>query len=149
MVIEDRYICFCNSTEYAYLWQTQHISTLKYQRSRKYSFQKLTQFYQENYVLGAPASNTDGFLWEMHVFLHLSWVGLFVQSEPFSTQKIMICKKYYLQKLTQFYQESNVLHAAVSNRDGFLWTDAVVSSTQLNRPIWVQESWYQPGLTEV
>ena len=28
-------------------------------------------------VLDAPASNTDGFLYEIQVFLQLSWVGLF------------------------------------------------------------------------
>jgi hypothetical protein len=47
-------------------------STLKYLSCRMYSFQKLIQFFQENNVLDAPASNTDGFLQEIHLFHQLS-----------------------------------------------------------------------------
>jgi hypothetical protein len=37
------------------------MSTLKDHGCKKYSFPKLMQFTQENNVLGAPASNMDGF----------------------------------------------------------------------------------------
>jgi hypothetical protein len=39
---------------------------------RKYSFQKLPQLAQGNNVLVAAASNIDGFLGEIRVFLQLS-----------------------------------------------------------------------------
>jgi hypothetical protein len=53
---------FFNLSEQAYLEQTEPVSTLKHISCWKYSFQKLTQFSQENNVLDAPASNNDGFL---------------------------------------------------------------------------------------
>jgi hypothetical protein len=53
---------FFNSPEYAYLEETEPISTLKNLSCRKYSFQKLTQFSLGNNVLDAPASNTISFL---------------------------------------------------------------------------------------
>jgi hypothetical protein len=62
------------------------------------------------------------------------------QRELISTLKNPTCRKYFIQKLTPFSQGSNVLDAAASNIDGFLWRDAGVSSTQLNRPIWSKES---------
>ena len=37
-------------------------------RSKTYSFEKLTQFSQENNVLDAAASNIDLLLGEIHVF---------------------------------------------------------------------------------
>jgi hypothetical protein len=54
---------FFNSAEQAYMEQTDQIYSLKILRSRKFPFQKLIQFRQQNKVLEDPASNTDGFLW--------------------------------------------------------------------------------------
>jgi hypothetical protein len=41
------------------------------------SFSKADQDLTKYNVLEAPASNTDRFLYEIQVFLQLSWVGLF------------------------------------------------------------------------
>jgi hypothetical protein len=57
------------------------------------------------------------------------------QTEPNSTLKNISCRKDSLPKLSKFSQEINVLCAAASNIDGFLWRDTCVSSTQLNRLI--------------
>jgi hypothetical protein len=68
------------------------------------------------------------------------------QNEPLFMMKTRICRKYSCQKQTQFLHGNNVLHAAGSNIDGFLWRDACVSSTELNRPNWKRMSlsppWY-------
>jgi hypothetical protein len=56
-------MCFFNLTVQAYLEQTEPISTLNPLSSTKYSFQNLTQLSQGNYMLDAPAYNTDGFLY--------------------------------------------------------------------------------------
>jgi hypothetical protein len=61
-----------NSTVQAYVEQKEPISTLENPHRRRNSFQKLTQFSQGNNLLGAPASITDDFVREIHVFLHLS-----------------------------------------------------------------------------
>jgi hypothetical protein len=53
---------FLQLAEQAYLEQREPISSLNNLSSRKYSFHKLTQFSQGKNVLGAYASNTDGFL---------------------------------------------------------------------------------------
>jgi hypothetical protein len=57
------------------------------------------------------------------------------QTELISTLKQLIWMMHFFQKLTQFSQRNNVLDAAATNIDGFLWRDTCVSSTQLNRPI--------------
>jgi hypothetical protein len=62
------------------------------------------------------------------------------QNEPFSTLKILICRKYSFEQQNQFSLGFNVLDAEPSNIHGFLWRDRNVSSTQLNRHIWSKES---------
>jgi hypothetical protein len=45
------------------------------------------------------------------------------ENETFSTLKILICTKYFLQKLTHFSQGNNVLDAFASITNGFLSRD--------------------------
>jgi hypothetical protein len=95
-------------------------STLETVICRKYSFQKLLQFSQGNNVLDAHDSSKDGFLFStLHVFHQLSWIGLYGTNEPSSCLKILICRKYSFQKLTQWSQGNNVLDATDSNIDVF------------------------------
>jgi hypothetical protein len=116
-------------------------STVKTMICRKRSFQKLTQFLHGNNVLGAAACNIDGFLfWEIHLFLQLSWIGLFGTKWAFSTLKTLTCRKHSFLKRTQLSQRNNVLEAAASNIGGFLCRDTRVSSSQVNRPIWNVDS---------
>jgi hypothetical protein len=61
------------------------------------------------------------------------------QTELFFTLNQLCCRKYFCQKLMQFSQENNVLDAAASNKDSFLWRDICVSSTQMKRHIWSKE----------
>jgi hypothetical protein len=55
-------MCFINSSEYVYLEQNEPFSTLKTLISKKFAFQKLTQFLQGKDEVDASACNTDGFL---------------------------------------------------------------------------------------
>jgi hypothetical protein len=66
------------------------------------------------------------------------------QNDPLSTLKTVNRKNFSFQKLTLFSQGSNVLDAAASNIDGFLWREREVSSTPLNRTIWSKESLCPP-----
>jgi hypothetical protein len=68
-------------------------------------------------------------------FVHSIELAFLLQNDPFSSLKILICRKYSYQKLTKFSQGNNVLNAAASDIDGVLWRDTFVSSTHLNRPI--------------
>jgi hypothetical protein len=61
------------------------------------------------------------FFVDIRVFLHLSWIGEFGIKEPFSTLKILMCRKYSFQKRTKCSQGENVLSTAGSNIDGFVW----------------------------
>jgi hypothetical protein len=70
-------MCFFNSGEKGYLEQKMPISTWKNLSCRKYYLQRLTQFTQGHNVLDAAASNTDGVLEEIHVFLQLSCIALY------------------------------------------------------------------------
>jgi hypothetical protein len=60
------------------------------------------------------------------------------QRKPTSTSKNQSCRKYSFKKLSQFPQGNNVLDAEAYNIYGFLWRVTYVSSTQLNRPIWMK-----------
>jgi hypothetical protein len=53
------------------------------------------------------------------------------KNELFSTFKTLICRSITF-KSNSILQENNVLDAAASNIDGFLWRDTCVSSTKLN-----------------
>jgi hypothetical protein len=56
---------------------------LKTMISRKYSFQKLTQFSQGINLLDVSGSNINSFFWEMQEFIQLSWIALFARKCPF------------------------------------------------------------------
>jgi hypothetical protein len=124
---------FFKSAEYSYLEQREPISTLKNLSFRKYSIQKLIQFSQCNNELDVPASNKDCFLLRDTCVPHLAEFAYLEQTEPISTFKILSCRKYSFQKLTQFSQGNNVLENPASNTDGFLSRHTCISSTQLNR----------------
>jgi hypothetical protein len=55
---------FSNSALYAYLDQTEPISTLNNRNHRKYSLQKLMQFSHENHVLDVSASKKNVSVWK-------------------------------------------------------------------------------------
>jgi hypothetical protein len=83
----------------------------------------------------AEASNKDGFVWK-NTCVSSTQVNRpnLEQTEPISTLKTVICRKYSFQKFTQFLLGNNVLDPNASNTDDFLWRDTCVSSSQLNRP---------------
>jgi hypothetical protein len=78
--------------------QKEPFPTLKTMICKKNSIQKLTQFSQGNNVLDGAASNTDGFWGETHVFLQLSWIGLYGTKWAFLHLENSICWKYFFQK---------------------------------------------------
>jgi hypothetical protein len=116
----------------------------KHLSCRRHSFQKVIQFSQGNNVLHAPASNADGFLYGIHLFLNLHEGAYLEQNEPFSTLETMICRKCSFQKLTQVSQSNNVPDAAASNIDGFLWRGSCIFLTQLKKSIWSKHSLTPP-----
>jgi hypothetical protein len=71
----------------------------------------------------SSSSNRDGFLWEIHLFLHLSSIGLFGRKWAFLHLEYSICGKYSFQKRTQFTQGNNELDVTASNIDDLLWKD--------------------------
>jgi hypothetical protein len=104
---------------------------------RKISFQKLIQLSHGNNVLDAAPSNKDGILWRDTWVSSFTWIIIFGAERAYihlETPKKPKVQEILLQTLTQFSQGNNVLNATLSNIDGFLWTDACVSSTQLNKP---------------
>jgi hypothetical protein len=76
--------------------------------------------------------------WEIHVFLQVSWIGLFGAKRAYLQLETFLssCRKYFFQKLSQFTQGKNVLDVPAFTTDGFLWRVTCVSSTYLNRSIW-------------
>jgi hypothetical protein len=112
-------MCFINSAEQAYLQKIEPCCTMKTMLCRKYSFQ-LTQISQGSTVLDAATSSID-FLWRDTCVSSLSWIGLFGKNEHISTNKTMICRKYYFQKLTQFSKGKYVLDAPALTHMVFFW----------------------------
>jgi hypothetical protein len=86
-------------------------------------------------VLDVPALTQIAFFERYLCFFNFAEYDYLEQNEPFSTMKILIFRKYFFQKITQFSQGNNMLGAAVSNIDGFLWRDIWVSLSQMNRHI--------------
>jgi hypothetical protein len=68
---------------------------------------------------------------------------------PFSSLKILICRKYSYQKLTQFSQGYNVIDATACNTHGFLSRDICVPSSQQYRTIWKNVSLPLPWNTHI
>jgi hypothetical protein len=95
-------------------------------------------------VLDVPALTQIAFFERYLCFFNFAEYDYLEQNEPFSTMKILIFRKYFFQKITQFSQGNNMLGAAVSNIDGFLWIDTSVSSCQLNSPICIKQSLSPP-----
>jgi hypothetical protein len=95
---------------------------------RKYSFQTLTQFSQDNNMVHAPASNTDGFFKRYMSFFNSVKLPYLEENVPVSNMKMIICRLYSFQAVTHFSQEINLLDAAASNANIFLGRDTCVSS---------------------
>jgi hypothetical protein len=72
-----RLMCFLNSGEEAELEQKEPLSSLKQQSCRKDAFKNQPRISQGNNMLEAVASNIDGLLGELRVFLQLSLISLF------------------------------------------------------------------------
>jgi hypothetical protein len=106
---------------------------------------KLTQCSLWNHVLDTAASKIGGSLWKD------TCIPSTQLNRPLSTQQ-SVCppwhtygaEKYSSQKLTQFSQCNNVLHAPATQYNGFLSRDTCISSTQLNRPISIKMSFSPP-----
>jgi hypothetical protein len=58
----------------------------------------------------------------------------------FSPLKTLEGRQYSFQKLAQFSQGNDVLHAPASNVLSLLSRDTCMSPTQLNKPIWIKMS---------
>jgi hypothetical protein len=76
-------------------------------------------------------------------FLNLEYTYL-EETEPKSTLKNLTCRKYLVQDVivNRFSQGNNMLDAAASNIDDFLWRDTCVSLIQHNRPIGSKQTIY-------
>jgi hypothetical protein len=59
------------------------------------------------------------FFCEIHVFLHLSWIGLFGSKWAFLHLESCNLQEVFLSKLTQFWQGNNVLVDIAPYIDGF------------------------------
>jgi hypothetical protein len=82
-------------------------------------------------------------------FFNLTEWAYLKENDLFSNLKIVICRKYSLQKLTKFSEGTNMLDAAASNRDASPWRDTCVSSTHLKRPFWTKQSIFPPWINDL
>jgi hypothetical protein len=100
-------------TKKAYL----HIEELKLQEA---FLQQLIEFSKGINELESAASHIDSFFGEIHVFLQLSWIGLFgAKRADLHPEKCKI-QQVFLSKVTHILQGNKVLDAAASNTNGFL-----------------------------
>jgi hypothetical protein len=60
------------------------------------------------------------FFWDIHVFLQLSWIGLFVTQWAFLHLKNSDFQEVFIAKTNTFFTENNVLDATASNIEGSL-----------------------------
>jgi hypothetical protein len=83
------------------------MSTLKDLNCLKYSFQIVTQLSHRINVLHAAASNLDGFLLEIHVFLQFTWLCVLGTKWANPPLENVSCRKSFFDKLTKFSQGNN------------------------------------------
>jgi hypothetical protein len=80
------------------------------------------------------------FFWTIHVFLHLSKEGLFGANRAYLHHETLKLQEVFLSKPKSILTGNNMLDAAAANIHDFLWRDIYVSSTQLNRRLWIKQS---------
>jgi hypothetical protein len=61
------------------------------------------------------------FYLEIHEFLKISWICLFGKNRAWIHLTHWSCRKYFLQKLTQFSQGNHVLESLATKMNVFLW----------------------------
>jgi hypothetical protein len=77
---------------------------------------------------------------EIHVFLQLSWVGLFGANKAYLHFEIAKWQEILLSKTNSILKGKQCSRSPDSNTNGFLLRDKCVHSTQLNRPKWHLEN---------
>jgi hypothetical protein len=87
-------------------------------------------------VLHAAASNINGFLWRDSCICSTQLESLVGEIIAHLHLQTPMLQEVFFQNLNQFTQGDNVLDAAVSKTDGYLWRDICVSSGLLKTPIW-------------
>jgi hypothetical protein len=90
-------------------------------------------------MLDAAAANTDGFHSRDTCVSSTQLNRSIWNKETISTLKHRNSTMYSFQKLSLFSQGNNVLDAAASNINGYLWRDPCVSSSQPNGPIYSKQ----------
>jgi hypothetical protein len=104
---------------------------LKKPKVKDVFLQKLTQFSQGNNVLEFKPSNIDGFYQRYLCLFNSAKQAYLEQRDPISTLKYWSWRKYSFQKVSQFSQVNNLLHAPASTTHGFLSGDIWASSPYL------------------
>jgi hypothetical protein len=87
-------------------------------------------------------TNID-FFGEIHVFLHLSWISLVGANRAHPHLGTPKLQEVFLSKTNSILSWKQGSRWNASNRDGFLWRDTCLSSTQLRRPIWTKWAFLQ------
>jgi hypothetical protein len=88
------------------------------------------------------------FFRKIHVFLQLSWIGLFGSQEACHNLQKPTFQEVVLSKTNWTQTGKHVLHTAASFIHGFCWRDACTSSTELNRTFWKNET-FSPLKTDL
>jgi hypothetical protein len=136
-------MCFFNSVEYPYLEPTETISTLRHQGGE--IFQKTRSIVTGKQCARKCSYQHRWFYLKRYMcFFHLGEWPYLEQNEPLKTWKILICRKYSFQRVTEFSHGNNVLQTEASSIDGFLRRDICFTSTQLKRTIWIKHSLSPP-----
>jgi hypothetical protein len=107
---------------------------------RRYSFQKLPQFSQEDNVLDTPACQTDVFCRDLHVFSTYLNRPLWNKMSLCPRWKLWCENSIPFKNELRSHRETIRLMLLLSIRDGFLWRHTCLSSTQLNWCNWKKES---------
>jgi hypothetical protein len=80
----------------------------------------MNQFSQGINVLDGAASNIDSFFGQIHVFLQLSWIGLFGVKTAKINPETSKWQKVFLSKTNSYLQGNNVLDAPTFHTNDFL-----------------------------
>jgi hypothetical protein len=131
----ERYMCFFKSTEKVSLEKKRAYLDLGKHKLQEVFPSKIYSALTGKQCARCFCFVQMVFFWDIHVNVHLSWIGLFGTKWAFLVIENSDWQELFSQKLSQFSQGNNVLDAPASGTNGFLLRDTCISSTQLKRPI--------------
>jgi hypothetical protein len=107
--------------------------------SRKYSFQKLTEFSQGNNVVNVAASTMHGFIWKDRCVSSTQLNSSIWNKRTYVYSEFRKLQEVFLWKASSLLTGKNVLDAPASNTDGFFFFERYMCFFNLGENVYMKK----------